>query len=380
MDQTLTSGTGVLGRVFSSTAASYKFFWLLALLELAPEGDRFRVRDVLSEMVAAAWIPAALYRLSFGAHDRLQNLVADLGAGMRIAPNASKARVKYALANWPEADRRLDPLARYVPSRFLAPWLAQGLQPSLRDDKRTQALTLRSQERRGDPRAGPYVIIGAGPALEVVLEPTWRVWLQDNLIVVRNFAELELARFLQARNPHVPGVVDKVRPTGLRNLARSRAWFDQLRDRAGLCDVYTAEPLAGTYAVDHFLPRAFVAHDLLWNLAPAAVETNRAKADQLPHPSFLPRLAELHFRLLQFAPPDHRDLEDYAAALGADVPTLRAASAESFAERHTQLISPLLQIAANQGFRQGWRPTVAELACRRRPRGARQGRGLIEEA
>lgn len=350
--------TGALGRAFGSTAAAYKFFWLLALLRLAPHASRFAVRDVLIEMVLIAWTPAALYRLSFGQQDRLQDLIRDLQAAAHLPTNTSEARVRRALVAWPEARARLEPLGRYVPSRFLAPWHADGMPPSLRDDQRNRALAERSQTRSGGPLAGPYTIHGAGAAVEILLEPAWRDHILENLLVLRGFAELELARFLQARNPHVPGIVDKLRPAGPRNLVAARRGFEHLRGGPGLFDLYTGQPLGERYAVDHFLPRAFVAHDLLWNLAPASELNNRAKADQLPAPDFLPRLSALHYQLLPHAALNHSDLADYAVAFGADARLLREASPEAFAERHAALLTPLLQIAENQGFRAGWRPTA----------------------
>ena len=36
------------------------------------------------------------------------------------------------------------------------------------------------------------------------------------------------------------------------------------------------------YAVEHFLPYAFVSHDLMWNLIPADRSFNSSKSDKLP--------------------------------------------------------------------------------------------------
>lgn len=354
------TATGQLGRVFASTAASYKFFWMLALLRLAPHSDRIAIRDLLVEMVVAAWPPGALYRLSFGPHDRLQNLVRDLQAEARLVPNTTETRVKTALRSWRGGATRLEALARYVPSRFLAPWHADGLPKSAQDEHRNRLLIERSQQRHGTVLAGPYAIFGPGLEAEVLMDPAWRAWLLENLGVVRGFTELELGRFLQARNPHVPGIVDKVRMPGLRKLAEARRAFERLRQSSsGLRDLYTGEPLGESYAVDHFLPRAFVAHDLIWNLAPTAEAVNRSKADQLPRIEFVRRLADLHCQLVQITPNSRADLDDYAGALTADALTLRRASGEEFRQRFENLFRPLMQIAASQGFRADWQPPLA---------------------
>ena len=330
---------------------------MIALLRLAPHDERFAMRNLLIEMVIAAWAPAALYRLSFGPHDRLQDLVRTLQTDARLSANTTENRVRSALKAWPSSTARLEALGRYVPGRFLAPWHAEGLPNSVQDEHRNRLLIERSQLRQGSASAGPYAIFGQGLDAQIVLEPSWREWLLENLLIVRCFTELELARFLQARNPHVPGVVDKVRPPGQRKLASARRSFERLRvAEGGLSDLFTGRPLADGYAIDHFLPRAFVAHDLIWNLAPTAHAINLDKADQLPHSAFVRRLASLHFRLIKLGPVGSDQSLDYAAALGTDTRSLMVASLVEFNGLFEDFLRPLFQIASNQGFRANWRP------------------------
>lgn len=347
--------TGELGRAFQATAASYKFFWWLAVLRLLPHGDRFTARDLLLEMVSAAWAPAALHRLSFGPHDRLQTLIRDLQTAKALSPASSEERVRRALLTWPDGGERLHSLARYVPSRFLAPWYGQDLPPSLRDDRRNREIADRSRAAGDYGIAGPYAIFGSGAQAEIVVDARWREWLLANYLVVRGFTEIELARFLQARNPHVPGIVDKLRPPAARKLANARRLFERARaDRGELRCLYTRQPLAADYAVDHFIPRAFVAHDLIWNLAPAAASVNRLKADRLPPKSLIEDLAAFHFDLIAHHGPGSAEGDAYAMALGLDLETIRRLSRPAFIEKMGALLSPLLQIAESQGFVVGW--------------------------
>jgi hypothetical protein len=345
---------GRLNRALDDTASSYKFFWLLALLKLLPKAEQLEERDILLEMMALAWAPVALFRLSFGVHDRLPALVIDLQTHSRLPGAASTARVKRAFADWPDGDRRLDTLARYVPTRFLAPWLAEHLPLAQRDDLRTKTIASLAGDTIGAGQGPPYALRARNGQRWVDLDPIWRQFLLEQAPVVRAFAEMQLARFLQSRNPHVPAIVDKLGPPPPRNLASARSAFQLLARRAPLTDLYTGEPLE-VFALDHVAPRSFVAHDLIWNLAPMAPRNNGAKGDRLPDLAVIPALARLHHTLI--ATPDiaPRLLEDYVAAFNRDLESLRAIGREAFEALYLTHYTPLLQIAQNQGF-QPWLP------------------------
>lgn len=211
--------TGTLGRAFDSTAASYKFFWFLALLRLLPRNQVIPVRSIVSEMVVLAWAPAVLFRLSFGSHDRLQEVVRELQAAARLRPTSTEARVRGALTRWPDAAAKIDALSQLVPSRFLGPWLELDLPSSIRDDRRTRAILRLARETVHDADGPPYALERGEDGFVVVFGPGWRDWLLNHHSILAGHTEFALARFLQARNPHVPGIPDKVRMPGNRKLA-----------------------------------------------------------------------------------------------------------------------------------------------------------------
>lgn len=353
--------TGTLGRAFESTAASYKFFWFLALLRLLPRYELIPVRSAVAEMIVLAWAPAVLFRLSFGSHDRLQDVVRELQTAGRLRPTATEARVRSALTRWPEAAARIEALSQLVPSRFLGPWLELGLPPSIRDDRRTRAILRMAGETIQDADGPPYALERAEDGFHVSFGPGWRDWLLNHRAILEGHAQFALARFLQARNPHVPGIPDKVRMPGSRKLAPARRIFERLRaGSGGLPDAYTGSLLGSTYSIDHVLPRAFVAHDLLWNLVPTTAALNQAKAESLPAETILPNVARYHFSIVADAPMGAPELEDYVAVFGISEGELRALSEAAFVERYQRLLAPLLQVAVAQGFRSGWRPPVNE--------------------
>lgn len=355
--------TGVLGRAFDSTAASYKFFWFLAVLRLLPQTSdndaRLSIRVIVAEMIVLAWAPAALYRLSFGAHDRLQDTVRNLQAAGRLRSTAPESRVRRALTVWPEAAVRIQALSNLVPSRFLGPWLEIDLAPSIRDDRRTRAIvkTARAQVAQSD--GPPYSIERGDDGMAIVFGPGWRDWLLAHQRILESHAELALARFLQTRNPHVPGIADKVRMPGTRRLAPARRMFAHLRARRGcLADVYDRMPLSDRFAIDHVLPRAFVAHDLLWNLVPTREEHNWNKGETLPDQGLLASVANFQYELIEAVPPSAPELEDYLAVFGLDEGELRTLSRTDFTKRYLELLTPLWLIAAAQGFGVGWKPPM----------------------
>ena len=66
--QTEGLSTSAMNRVFDTTTATYKFYWLLALLDMhvKEQKDEMLALDVAARMVAYAWYPTQYFRLSFG--------------------------------------------------------------------------------------------------------------------------------------------------------------------------------------------------------------------------------------------------------------------------------------------------------------------------
>lgn len=360
---TVPERTGTLGRAFDSTAASYKFFWFLALLRLLPHATdaTLGVRRIVAEMIVLAWAPAALYRLSFGAHDRLQNTVRDLQTAKRLRSTATETQVRAAIGHWIEAEGRLEALSNIVPTRFLGPWLELGLSPTIRDDRRTRAILRTALETLNNRDGPPYAIERTTTGAVLRFGPGWRDWLLEHQRVLESHAELALTRFLQARNPHVPGITEKVRMPGTRKLVPARRLFEHVRLLSGVLeDPYDGCALGKDYAIDHVLPRSFVAHDLTWNLVATRNAHNSTKGEVLPASSLLGGVARFHHTAISAAPAYSGALDDYTAAFGIDEDELRALPADGFVERYLQLLMPLMQIALAQGFRGGWIPRVPE--------------------
>jgi hypothetical protein len=181
--------------------------------------------------------------------------------------------------------------------------------------------------------------------------------------VVQEFAEHHLALYLQARNPNIPGVVNKLHAPTERQLAAAHEFWRLVRadfEKSGtpelFRDIYSERPLGASFGIDHFLPWSFVAHDLLWNLAPVERTTNSSKNDVLPDLDiYLPRLADLHFNAIGVAKKRPKLLENYTDCFKLDAAALVALDEEDLVAKYREIMLPQAQIAINQGFEFGWR-------------------------
>ena len=183
------------------------------------------------------------------------------------------------------------------------------------------------------------------------------------MAVIQTFAEHNFALYLQTRNPNVPGVVNKLRAPTERQLNDARQFwrlvYGELNKQGRsnrFRDIYSDQPLADAFSIDHFLPWSFVVHDLLWNLTPVEFATNSAKSDVLPDiETYLPRLSGLHFDAIQIAKKRPKLLEDYTDCFRVDTPELLSLGLDGLEAKFREVILPQAQIAMNQGFQSGWR-------------------------
>ena len=69
--------TSAMNRVFDDTTATYKFYWLLALLDMhvKEQLDEMLALKVAARMVAYAWYPIEYFNLSFGKGDSMETII-----------------------------------------------------------------------------------------------------------------------------------------------------------------------------------------------------------------------------------------------------------------------------------------------------------------
>jgi len=333
-----------LAGVFRSTTATYKFYWLLALLDLVAEGrTSIPLRSLYVRMIIHAWYPVNYFRLSFGAWDKLHEVVTLLAAQEKLEPQTKVADLEHALlfAEDPLSVKAIMGLGRWVRFRFLSPWLNSS------NLNETQVM-----HRSQDPSYGaPYVLFG--DRIEVPLE--WAAYFTQHRVLLRDFCLWNLAQFIQSRNPNVPQVVNKLlRPPSRNALTAQRELWNAVMDHTGdLPCIYTGGQLAGAdYHMEHLIPYAFVAHDQLWNLVPAAPAYNLAKSDNLPNlVRHLGPFTDAHWQLATVVREhDLRNklIEDYLTIVPE--PLHQVTDRYLFGDKLRDTIVPLHGIAVNSGF------------------------------
>ncbi|MCL5098359.1 MAG: hypothetical protein M1608_12700 [Candidatus Omnitrophica bacterium] len=352
--------TFYLGQVFKDTTNSYKLVWFLAILSLLGrnKAGAFALTDLFTEMAVSAWHPVCLYRLSLGRQDKLQNVILAIQRQFGLETNAKPDTIRSFVDSSAETRAELDCFRRYVPTRFLAPWFAEKLRGT-EDRRRDGRIQVLARESQRTPFASPYWFDDGS----IRFNDSWRAFLVENMDVVQAFAEHYFALYLQARNPNVPGVVNKLRAPTERQLTAARQFWRLVQanfEKAGKSDkfrdIYSDRPLGCNFTIDHFLPWSFVAHDLLWNLTPVEMATNSSKNDVLPDLElYLPRLAKLHLGAVEVVKKRPKLLEDYTDCFKLDATRLIALGENDFEKKYRDVILPQAQVAMNQGFQSGWR-------------------------
>ena len=341
--------TNRLGKIFSNTVATYKFFWFVSIMQIHAKTDnpRINVWDIVIRMVANAWYPIHYFRLSFGKSDSLFEIVMELQRITQIPIDANaETIIKEIKARLQDKQIRklLNTLTLNVPYRFLSPWIATA------DNK---LMVERSQTLENGCL---YSLHKNGSDFYIVLNPAWDTYLHAHYNILVDFAYWNLTLFLQTRNPNVPAIPNKlIRPEARNSLSKQHDYWDMVMTIGGpIRCIYTNTELhPNDYALDHFIPWSFVSHDLLWNLIPSDGSINSSKSNKLPELDFyLPKLAALQHHSLQLilnANKEPKVLEDYVS-LGYTARELANMDDEHFRELYERTFNPINQIALNMGF------------------------------
>ena len=341
--------TNRLGKIFSNTVATYKFFWFVSIMQIHAKSDnpRISVWDIVIRMVANAWYPIHYFRLSFGKSDSLFDIVMELQHITQIPIDANSQTIIDGLQSRLEdkqIKRLLNTLTLNVPYRFLRPWIDTS------DDKE---MVKRSQTLEN---GSLYALYKDGSDFYIVLNQAWDAYLHTHYNILVDFAYWNLTLFLQTRNPNVPAIPNKlIRPEVRNSLTKQHNYWDMVITIGGpIHCIYTDKLLhPKDYDLDHFIPWSFVCHDLLWNLIPSDGSINSSKSDKLPDMDYyLPKLATLQHHSLQVlinADKEPKVMEDFVS-LGYSAKDLAAMSDEKFREIYERTFNPINQIALNMGF------------------------------
>ncbi len=328
----------LLAACFNNTSATYKYYWLLSILQEVENGSlKVSKRNLFARMISNAWFTVNYFHVSFGKQDLIQQAIEAINEIEKIPIDEKQHLVfqKLSSTTRKETVSQLWHFNKNVPHWFLSPWFQKMDRNEIY--KASQTFTEKCLYALYDD--------------SIAINPDWKSYLTDNARVLKDFCYWNLALFLQAKNPNVPDIPNKlIKPAQRSGLIKQRTQFWDLvvQELGSVKCIYTGEKLTvGNYAVEHFIPYNFVSHDLIWNLIPADKSFNNSKSDKLPplekyFNSFF-ALQKTAIDIMKIKKPESKLLEDYLTIF----PDLNMNFTE---EKFRERIQPLITIASNNGF------------------------------
>lgn len=338
-----------LGQAFDNTSASYKFYWLLGILDLLAEkrSDILPIKDIQARMVARAFNSVAYFQLSLGKQDKLQDIIKSM-TQKGLKTNATLPVIIAAVKLEKDLLNQLDGL---VPTRFLSPWITKT--KGLKNAKLTLEMEEFAKYSQKTNSPTPYYIDSANQLIHI--NPAWSAFLLENKVAIEDFTKLRLVRFLESRNPHTLNISMKLQFEIKRaSLTDARKYWDNAIEKAQgeLINIYTSQPLNKPISIDHFIPFSFVAHDLAWNLIPTDTSSNSKKSDKLPELiKFLKPFSKAHHIAIQVNSYSNSKLiDDYLIAMSLERAELLQLSSNDLSFKLRELLEPRIMQARACGF------------------------------
>ena len=272
----------------------YKFFWLDSIMQLVARGENeFTFLEVFAGMIADAWYAVKEYHLRLGpksvdgtSSNLLERAVNKLSENVDVKNDESRdIIIEKIKCNSKCVNSEMQDLAKNVPYRLLSSFVKElgGNNPLW---SKTGNL-ISYFEMINKKRCLLYTIEnGRGLTKKVVVNKLWNNFLIDNMVTIRGWIKMKKIKYLQDRNPGVPGLIYKLEPEkdNERKLENVRKLWECVIDinGVGFKDIYSERHIEKKYEIDHFIPWSYVANDELWNLIPMDGNLNSSKNNKLP--------------------------------------------------------------------------------------------------
>ena len=346
--------------IFNKTTNSYKYFWLLAIMNNISEieNKKLHFSDLVFEIISLIWYPINFYQISFGKQDKLYEKVLLLRNVLDIPVNVSRNNLLNLIKfnkNNATIISIVNDIIRYVPYRFLTPWFEDKLL-GLSDSQKNNSIILYSNNDLSAKTI--YKIDITNKNIEITDD--WFEYLINNMSIIKDFAYWNLLQYLEKRNPNIPNISQKLFEPISRNLKTAKDfWNNVLNETVDLRCIYSNEIIQpNNFVIDHYIPWSFVTHDQLWNLIPTSVNVNSKKSNKLPALKYLDKFAEVQYIatrvVLSKHPARNSFIDDYLLLFHKNIEEFRLLSLNDFKKTLKETISPLGQIASNSGFSTNW--------------------------
>ena len=302
--------TDRFARMLDDPSQCYKFYWLGAIIGLitTTEGD-LSFDQIINEMICDAWYSVTKYHLHLGptikgkSENFLEHAIKTLQEKANLSPSATKADILETIQeNDALIKKDKNSLTIYVPYRLLSSFLDEIGGGDRIWDQHRRLIAYIEAINNNSPLL--YTIIdGKGLQKKVHINKYWRQLILDNYSVIESWIQLKKVRFLQDRNPGVPGIIYKLSAENesSRKLNNARDLWKCAANAGAVAirDIYTGDPIkTNCFDLDHFVPWSYVANDELWNLIPMKRRLNSSKSNKLPEwDKYFSGLASMQFCL-----------------------------------------------------------------------------------
>jgi len=344
----------------NKVVASYKMYWLIALLDEVSIGNiEIPFKKLIARMVVNAWYPIRAFKLSFGFCDNLITVVNYIADTYHLPNNFDENKLLDFIYNSEDKAlvKMLKDLTLNVPYRFLSPFLNDKVSDKKKLMKELEELS------RIDNNCAYGIYKDENNESFVRIKDGWVNYLKYNYRILKGWAYYKLVCFLQKRNPNVPAIAFKLEAPKARSLSNATKLWKDVINNCKIVDIYTGKNfnentynLHGGLSIDHFIPWSFVLHDQIWNLLPTFKNINSKKSDDLLlYDKYIADFCDIQYEAFAHVCKNKIDAiaEEYIDAfrVGNIYEFYKSGTKEMFSEELKKRISPLYQIAVNQGFR-----------------------------
>lgn len=337
--------------LFQVNDTSYKFLWMLAILDSVFEQreiETMQASRLVKKMLETAH-PLILNRhFSFGKKDRIRR---HLGQGRRYESEALMQATRH--------------LVEFAPFRLLVPFLPKGSLTRLPKKDKNPKIRKYAMDSFEGKNPTIYRLRGGHGALRIEIHPLWRKYLLENYTIIRQWVLWKFEKFLE---PHNPGRVDIMSHLELGHRQPStdpqrRFWQDVIggiRPYApGAICIYSGKALTSDdFNLSHYVPHHFIGRSNAWNLLPADPAASASKSDSLPHARYFDDFVTAQHgaltacRELPQTSLTEQVIEEYAAAL--KVERGRLFSSRGLRTAYKRLMDPFMKTAEECKFPRDW--------------------------
>ena len=353
---------GAFSSVFTNTSTSYKLYWLYAITDiLKNEGIENDIQqlDIAARMIALAWYPVSVFKLSLGKQDQTDYAVKFLASRISVKDDDKPIEIYNKIKELCRVDIETQKLIfgflQYVPFRFLTPFFSEQLRNKKEADKNGM-IEMLAEESFNSLEPAIYTIKKKDA---IRFHPTWLNYFKRHLNIIESYNLWYLVRYLESRNPNVPNISSKILPPQKRDLKQAYQFWEIVLKHGDAACIYSAQKFnpESLISIDHFIPWSFVAHDYLWNLSPTTAVINSSKNNSLPKLDlYLPGFTKLQYHAFNviLTAGKNKFLEDYVLLFQESAAHIGNLSENDFRTKLEKYIIPLSEIAVNMGFSADW--------------------------